>query len=86
MSAASLTVAGVLGGIHQEGAAVVNHEVKFVSDNELSDSQPWALVVHKGAVILLIRESAVTPATLNEAWAAFCGLVQERPALAALAA
>ena len=64
----------------------MNHEVKFVSNNELSDSQPWALVVHKGSVILLIRESAVCEAALSAAWSTFCEMVQERPSLADLAA
>ncbi|HET6626914.1 MAG TPA: hypothetical protein VFG63_11045 [Nocardioidaceae bacterium] len=59
----------------------MQHRVKFVSDHELSDGQQWVLVERADEVILFIRESAVTEATLTEAWDNFCQSAAERPQL-----
>ena len=55
-----------------------HHKIQLIGQLELPANQDWALVEHDGQIILFIKEHALTPHCLEEAWAAYRQLTKPR--------
>lgn len=57
------------------------YRIEFVDDHMLPEGHDFMLVTNDaGSALLVYRESAVTPATLEDSWAAYRALLaQESP-------
>jgi hypothetical protein len=47
------------------------HHIQMISEDDLPTGQEWALVEHDEQITLFIKERALTPRNLEEAWAAY---------------
>lgn len=60
-----------------------DYAVVFVGEDELPCDHDWALIRTGSDVVLVVKESRVTPCVLEEAWTAFRVWVDRDPGLAA---
>lgn len=49
----------------------MTHAINFVDDCELPEEQDFLFVAIPAGALIFYRESAVTPKTLEDSWAAF---------------
>lgn len=62
----------------------MQYRVTFVSDDELPEDVPWAIVLRTSDCLgpfLFVKQSCVTPAVLSEAWRAWRRYVTGDPRL-----
>lgn len=52
----------------------IEHRVALVEDHELPEPHDWALARTEGLVVLIMKRSRVTPATLTEALGALASM------------
>jgi hypothetical protein len=54
------------------------HKIQLIGQHDLPTGQDWALVEHDEQITLFIKEHALTPHSLEEAWAAIRLLTSPR--------
>lgn len=65
----------------------MTYSIRFVGDDDLPAGHDFVLVeCRRGSVVVALRERAISPAVLEDAWAAYRAVrVLERPSRYALA-